>query len=57
MNEYRVVDCSSEFVAGTGRPGFFELYFKIGELVGVIPEFQSAAQFDPDFRQGFAEIG
>jgi hypothetical protein len=57
MNDYGVVDGSSEFVGGTGRPGFFELYFKFRELAGVIPEFQSAAQFDPDFRRGFAEIG
>jgi hypothetical protein len=57
VNKYRVVDRSSEFVFGTGWPGLFELYLKIGKLVGVIPELQCAAQLDPDFDRGFARIG
>jgi len=57
MNDYWVVDGSRKFVACTGRTWFFELYFKIGEVVEMVPEFQGSTQVDLDFSRGFAGIG
>jgi hypothetical protein len=57
MNEYRIVDCPSEFVACTGRPRFIEFDLKIGEIGKMVSEFQGAAQVDFDFSRSLAWIG
>lgn len=57
INEYRIVDRSSQFIAGTGRSRCFELYLEIGELIEIVPELKDAAQVDSDFSWGLAGIG
>src|ERR1700677_707385 len=57
MNEYRISDCPSEFVACTGRPRFIEFDLKIGQIGEMVPVFQGAAQVDLDYSRSLAWSG